>query len=212
MTWNTGPLPTMPYLDGVAGWLMNDSAEIIKRLLDFQTGTGQIGDVLEIGVYEGRLFLILAHACVAGERAVAIDTFEQGGRDVFEDRLKKNTPPCEILIMESNSEDVTSLSLRGRMMTSERRPFRFISIDGGHSARTTESDLWLAQSVIMEGGLVTLDDWRYDGEWPGVKEGHANYTANGGQLQVVAEIPNKLVMSFGDPSDYQRVLADYAKE
>jgi hypothetical protein len=55
-----------------------------------------------------------------------------------------------------------------------RGPFRLISIDGGHTAAITASDLATCEGALADGGIVILDDC-FNGEWPGVIDGVHQY-------------------------------------
>lgn len=228
MSWYAAAVKEIPHLPEVDGWLEYPTARITAYLLKYQSSRDLVGDVLEIGVFAGKYFLILAQALrkYGGERAVAIDIFEsqmpvieesaQGRRAIFEANLTKYAPPCEVIIMESDSTRITAEAVRGRMMTSERQPFRFISIDGGHDAPTVQSDLLLAEELLMPGGIVALDDWRPGGHltWPGVMDGEIAYQTGGGTLMHIGTIPNKLLLT-NDPfwmEDYRAVLRDYTEE
>jgi Methyltransferase domain len=52
--------------------------------------------------------------------------------------------------------------------------YRLISIDGGHSAKTTAHDLAIAVEALAPGGVIILDDY-FNEMWPGVSEGVHRY-------------------------------------
>jgi len=224
MSWEAAAAREMPHLAEIDGWLEAPTARITTYLMTYQTSRHLIGDVMEIGVYEGKYFFVLCHALrmYGGERAVAIDIFQSqrpliesawGVREVFEKNLKKYAPQCEVIVMESSSRDLSPEMIRGRMMTSEAQPFRFISIDGGHDEETVVNDLRLAEALLMPGGIVALDDWRPGGHptWPGVIAGEVAYQIGGGTLVHIGSIPNKLLLTTSGhwAESYQQVLRDY---
>jgi hypothetical protein len=85
-------------------------------------------------------------------------------------------------------------------------PARLFSIDGGHTASLTLSDLWLADSCIAEGGIVFLDDV-FNSSWPGVYEGAVRYLDTGsGRLVPFAIGVNKVMLTTESHRD--RYLAD----
>lgn len=55
-------------------------------------------------------------------------------------------------------------------LCNNRGPFRYISIDGCHTAEHTCSDLLTAQDWLADGVIIMLDDY-YNIHWPGVHEG-----------------------------------------
>ena len=181
----------------VEGWLSPTAACIIARLLIEQLHAGLRGDVCEIGVHHGKLFLVLANAAAADERAVAVDVFGDqdknvdrsgcGDRVVFERNLATYAPGAAVEIIQASS-----LDLRETGFPSHR--FRFISIDGGHTAPTVSNDLQLAEHTLIGGGVVALDDI-LSSHWTGVLTGLAGHVAAGGTLLPFALIPNKLLLT-----------------
>ncbi len=181
----------------VEGWLSPTAACIVARVLIEQVHTGLRGDVCEIGVHHGKLFLVLANAAAPEERAVAVDVFGDqeknvdrsgcGDRVVFEQNIARYAPGAAVEIMP-----VSSLTLRETGFLSHR--FRFISVDGGHTAPTVSNDLRLAEQTLIRGGVVALDDI-LSSHWTGVLTGLASYVAAGGSLLPFALIPNKLLLT-----------------
>ena len=181
----------------VEGWLSPVSATMIAHLLVEQSRTGLRGDLCEIGVHHGKLFLILANAAIGGERAVAVDVFsdqhknvDQSGssdRAVFERHLAERAPGARVEIVQESSLDLARLGFLDHR-------FRFISIDGGHTAATTENDLRIAQATLLPGGIAVLDDI-LSYAWTGVVTGLVNYLAGGGCLVPFALVPNKACLA-----------------
>jgi len=207
----------------VEGWLEPGAAKAIDFLLQFQHARELVGDLMEIGVYDGKLFLVLAKNAGSLETCVAIDIFEseepaipsvRGVRSRFEANLKKYAPQTRTVIMESNSATLVPHDVRMAMQTTTHSPFRFISIDGCHDADSVKQDLNLSASLLMAGGVIALDDWAPDGnkQWPGVAEGETAFQVmtHGEDLIHIGAIPNKLLLT-NDPfwrTEYQRVLKD----
>ena len=210
-----------PHLTTVDGWLSETAARATDYLLQYQTARGLYGDVLEIGVYHGRYFIVLANRTVELERAYAIDIFgsgepviagsAHGDREVFEANVKKYAPQCDLIVMESDSS-----LLPQEFLDRLYHQCRFVSVDGSHDEESVVNDLFVAEKLLAPGGLVALDDWRPEGndQWPEVISGEVRYQADGGVLQHVGSIPNKLLLC-NDPlwvRDYQKVLRDFATE
>ncbi|MGA8026438.1 MAG: hypothetical protein WB992_04780, partial [Bryobacteraceae bacterium] len=61
----------------VPGWLTADSAEVIVALAAIQHELGYRGAVGEIGVYHGKLFILLLLTAAVDECGFAIDVFEK---------------------------------------------------------------------------------------------------------------------------------------
>ena len=181
----------------VDGWLSSTTASMVAHLLVEQVGDGLRGDVCEIGVHHGRLFLVLANAIAAGERAIAVDVFGdqeknidrsgQGDRAIFERHLARYAPAAAVEIIQQSSLELERLGFLSNR-------FRFISIDGGHTAAVVVNDLRLAERTLLAGGVAALDDI-LNHDWTGVLTGFAAYVAGGGALVPFALVPNKLLLT-----------------
>lgn len=161
----------------------HDYVSAVCSIDEFQRAKGIAGGVAEIGVAAGAFFVPLALCCREGEVAVAIDVFDNlednwnvsGGTSALEalrTTLRNTLPPrtaVEFVIGDSffiRPEDVL-----GRNGVSK---VRFFSVDGSHSVAHTISDLHLAESLVVPGAVVFLDDIQNWG-WPGVINGFARY-------------------------------------
>ena len=181
----------------VDGWLSPTTATMLAHLLMQQVSSGLQGDVCEIGVHYGRLFLILANSTIEGERAVAVDVFGDqaknvdqsgaGDRAIFEQHLARYAPDVSVDIIEASSLDLAAHDFLDRR-------FRFMSIDGGHTAAVTLNDLRLAERTLLPGGVAALDDI-LSYAWTGVLTGVADYVAAGGGLIPFALLPHKLLLT-----------------
>ena len=192
----------------VEGWLSPLSASMIAHLSLEQVRAGLRGDVCEIGVHHGKLFLVLANASIAGERAHAVDVFGDqeknvdrsgaGDRAVFERHVAAFAPGAQVEIIQESSLDLERVGfLRNR--------FRLMSIDGGHTASVTENDLRLAQATLLPSGLAVLDDV-LSPNWTGVITGLVSYLAHGGSLVPFALSPNKAYLAT-DAAEAERCRA-----
>jgi hypothetical protein len=158
----------------VEGWLEPEAAQLIATFGQWQNVGGNVG---EIGVHHGKLFILLHLLRRPGERSVAVDLFElqelnvdrsgRGDRAVFEQNLRTFAGGTEgVTIASADSTTVKSDDLLN--MAGGR--FRLFSVDGGHTAAITESDLTIASESLVDGGLLILDDY-FNQAWPGVSEG-----------------------------------------
>jgi len=161
----------------VDGWLSADAVEIICSVADIQQQWGLDGDVAEIGIHHGKLFILLCLLAGADKKCHAYDLFAQqadntdrsgwGDRQHFEQNLQRHG--CEIdrvIIHEGNSLDLKPAHIRSHMENSAR----LFSVDGGHSAENTYYDITLACAALATGGIVILDDY-FNQNWPAVSEG-----------------------------------------
>ena len=114
-----------------------------------------------------------------------------GDKSIFLDNLRTHGCDVERIVVKSrNSLDMTAAEVR-----TDAGPVRLFSVDGGHTADITASDLALAEASLCAGGVVILDDF-FNEAWPGVSEGAARYLASGAsQLVPVAIGGNKFLFS-----------------
>lgn len=150
--------------DSVVGMSSRFSAAICARLLRLQTEEGVGGPIAEIGTFEGRFFIALAHALEPGEIALAIDVFEwpdPGVKDRFEANcLKHGIAPERRRTIKADAGAMVPADLLDQAR-GER--LRFIHIDGDHSRAALAKDLELATACLGEGGLIVLDDMLHPG-------------------------------------------------
>jgi hypothetical protein len=160
----------------VEGWLERGAPEMIAAIADAQTERGVSGNVAEIGIHHGRLFILIYLLSRDSERAVAVDLFSRqelnvdgsgtGDLAIFLANLRKHADDRRLVVHEGNSADLDSAAL----LRLGGGPFRLISIDGGHTPELTESDLATAEGVLAQGGVVILDDC-FNEMFPGVSDG-----------------------------------------
>lgn len=209
---------SLEHLDSVDGWLDPLAAKVTDYLMRYQSGRGLVGDVLEIGVYHGKYFLVLLGALTGEERGLAVDLFgseapaiagsAEGDLAKFNENLRHWAPERRVITLQMDSRHVTPY------MLGEKEPFRFISVDGSHDHDTVLSDLALASATLHPGGVVALDDWRPEGnpQWPEVIDAEVTFqTRHPGRLLHIGSIPNKLLLSndLMWVADYRKVLKDF---
>ncbi|MBJ9695451.1 class I SAM-dependent methyltransferase [Burkholderia cenocepacia] len=183
----------------VQGWLTPCSASIIAHLSAHQLRLGLSGNVAEIGVHHGKLFILLANLIAPDEVAYAVDIFDdqhknvdrsgKGDRVIFEDNVRKYAPHANVVVIQESSLELDGTDF---MSTS----FRMISVDGGHTGPITCSDLHLSEKRIVDGGIVVLDDI-LNPDWTGVITGLVKYFSEGGKLVPFALSANKLYLAAG---------------
>jgi predicted O-methyltransferase YrrM len=196
------------------GWLDIASARVIVRLLEHQAEAGIAGSLLEIGVHHGKLFLLMALNARPGEALIACDLFglqeqnvDRSGRgdlSVFlENAARAGIATEQITVIERNSLQVAPEELRA-----PGGPVRFASIDGGHTAEITASDLRLVDAVLDPRGAVVVDDV-FNQYWPDVAAGFFRYLDGpGAGLVPFAISQNKTYLARPEMADsYREALA-----
>lgn len=150
--------------DRVVGMSSRFAAAVCARLLRLQTEEGVSGPVAEIGAFEGRFFIALAHALEPGEIALGIDIFEWPDpqvKDRFEANcLRHGIAPERRVTIKADAGAMTPADL---VAHARGNRLRFIHIDGEHSRAALAKDLALATACLAEGGLIVLDDMLHPG-------------------------------------------------
>lgn len=158
----------------VVGYLATLDAHLIATLLTVQDRENVPGHLCEIGVHHGRLFFLLALARRSGERALAIDIFEDdamtentshAGRDraLFKNADRLGIPLSDDEIVKSSSLDVQPVDIQARTAGG----IRFFSVDGCHYRRFVENDVRLAARTVTGEGIIAIDDF-FNISWPDV--------------------------------------------
>jgi len=183
----------------VEGWC----SPALFEIMDFLDGCNlnRIGGCLEIGVHHGKFFILMNSLIEPPYKSYALDLFEnqalnvdksgRGNKAVFEANLARydRHRGSNTVILSGDSTDAASQrQLRGTV-----GPLRFISIDGGHSAEHTVSDLRLATELIANEGIVILDDI-LNRHWLGVMEGTVIFLTSRPTLVPLAIGNNKLLL------------------
>lgn len=150
--------------DNVVGMSSRFAAAICARLLRLQTEEGVAGPIAEIGAFEGRFFIALAHALEPGELALGIDIFDWPNpevKDRFEANcLKHGIAPERRVTIKADAGTMSPAELIGH---AGGEKLRFIHVDGEHSRAALAKDLKLATACLAEGGLIVLDDMLHPG-------------------------------------------------
>jgi hypothetical protein len=170
----------------VPGWLEGQTLDILTLLRDVQDQRGIDGAVAEIGVYHGRLFIGLQLLVPKGTPAVAVDSFvdqsanpdEAGGNlERFTANVQRWGDWSSVVVVQVDSTTLKP----GDLEKAAGGLSRFFSVDGGHSAETTTSDLSNAEAALAGGGVVIVDDV-FNEQWPGVMDGVAEHLHAGSGL------------------------------
>ena len=179
----------------------------------YQHANNIFGSVGEIGIHRGKYFLAIAGNALHSETLVAIDLFEDGQSKNFDKSGKGNLIGFlqqtelyfgkeitkKIKIIKGDSTELTAKSFKGIPK------FRYFSIDGGHSLQTTISDLNLVACMIIDGGIIVVDDYQ-NYEWIGVTDAIILYLHSQNKLVPIMAIDNKLYLTT---SNYAKFYIDF---
>ncbi|MDX2156538.1 MAG: class I SAM-dependent methyltransferase [Hyphomicrobiaceae bacterium] len=147
----------------VVGMSSRFAAAICCRLMALQEELAIKGSVAEIGAFEGRFFIALAHCLNDGERALGMDIFEWPNPEVKE-RFEANCQRHGISLERRVTWKVDSgKTTPQEILARAGGPVRLFHIDGEHSRAALTKDLELATQVMAPGGLIVLDDMLHPG-------------------------------------------------
>jgi predicted O-methyltransferase YrrM len=148
----------------VRGMSSRFAASIAAATMRLQTEQGISGHAAEIGTFEGRFFIALAHALGAEERAIGIDHFSwpnAGVRARFDRNCAAHGPaPERMIVLEADSRRLASETL---LKLAPGRRIRFFHVDGDHDADGLGKDLALARDTIDPAGVICIDDMLHPG-------------------------------------------------
>ena len=138
--------------DNTPGWFYHESAGIWDTLLTYQEATNNIGNMLEIGVYQGKSAGMLALHRRGEESCVLVDVLPL---TQVRQRIEQAVPgvKCEYL------QEMSQFLMRHPFVREAARDFRWIHIDGEHSAQAVYNDLALAETLLSDRGIIVLDDF-----------------------------------------------------
>jgi hypothetical protein len=195
----------------VQGWVNKQMPNLLNFSVQMMDHFGiSIGSIAEIGVHHGRFFLCLEEHAVEGYNRDAFDVFEdqyrnldgsgKGSLQYFIDNIQAYAK-CPTLV---RAFKVDSIDLRaGCTVYTNDTKYSLFSIDGCHTALHTCNDLMFAESVLVPGGIVIVDDIS-NMSWMGVFEGVCKYLSSPNpRLAPFAVGLNKLLMApVGDQQRY----------
>lgn len=150
--------------DQVVGMSSRFAASVCGRLLAIQRQLGVKGHFAEIGAFEGRFLIAMAHCLDAGEKALGMDIFEWPNPEV-KDRFEANCArhgvgPDKQITWKIDSGATTADAVKAKLAGG---PIRMFHVDGEHSRKALTKDLELATAALGAGGLIVLDDMLHPG-------------------------------------------------
>ncbi len=185
----------------VHGWLEQADIDYILEIVNYQNQSNIYGSVGEIGVHHGKLFILLNLLTREDEHSFAIDLFDEqkenidrsglGDLSIFKSNLDNyatNNQNIEILSMNSLNLD------KNFYRETSSKKFKLFSIDGGHHYKAVINDLKIAEEVMVEGGVVLLDDL-LNPLWIEVVSAYSSYKLKGGKLVAFAITKDKLYLT-----------------
>jgi hypothetical protein len=152
--------------ESMPGWFQRADAELFSAIDLAQRTAGLVGDILEIGCYQGSSAILLEYLRRSNERLVVCDLFQEVATtlDDFHHRtnsysdFSQESFEVNFLSFHKNLPEIIAGSSTMLHSRNFGRTFRLIHIDGSHEYEIVRSDLLLAKSLLMPGGFVIFDD------------------------------------------------------
>src|SRR5204862_3822534 len=154
-----------------------------------------------------------------GERAVALDLFEDQDRNVDRsgqgdrERLlanlaKHHRDAGDVAVHQADSRELSGPAL----VELAGGPPRIVSIDGGHTADLTAHDLTTAADALVDGGVIVLDDC-FNEVFPAVAEGAQRFLRERSDIRAAGAGGNKTFLCRQDHVEgYRRALQQRADD
>jgi hypothetical protein len=172
--------PAHTYLSSLAeipGWFAIEDFIMFEGINEVQREQGVEGDLLEIGVYQGKSAILLGSFRNEDEELVVCDLF--GSHPLSSENASENLhhyPKLTRLAFESNYRRFHERMPRVLQCSSEEIPnrglsrsFRFAHIDGSHLYEGVRADLKTVRELMLPNGIVALDDYRHP-RFPGTAQ------------------------------------------
>lgn len=180
-------------IEAIPGFLFPIACAGTMTLLRHQTGLKWRGGLLEIGIFQGKYFAVLARSAQdAGERVLGIDNFMYAPAETVWAALAAHpaTRDAAATIWSGCSSTFTAAAIKREL----RDAVRFASIDGSHTAYDVGGDLVLAEAVLAPHGILAIDDF-LNPRALGVGEAAHAFFRDRRHLQPFALFGNKLFVA-----------------
>ncbi len=143
-------------LPEVTGWLFASAAYFTCYLMNAQSGRGIRGPALEFGVYHGKYLCTLLNCALKQDEWVGgFDTFELCHPETAWTHAEQFFGSRERMALWKGSTHDYSAEQVAAMIGA---PPRIVSVDGDHTAEGALHDLRLASKVVVNKGVISLDD------------------------------------------------------
>ena len=152
--------------ESVPGWFERGDAELFNAIDLAQRKARVVGDILEIGCYQGSSTILLGYLRNPNERLVVCDLFQgvtptldnfHSRTDSYSD-LSRESFEANYLQFHQQLPEIIEGSSTTLSANDFGQTFRLIHVDGSHEYEIVRSDLLLAKSLLKPGGFVIFDD------------------------------------------------------
>ena len=146
------------------GWFFPLDQIVFYELVALQNRLGVIGDLCEIGVYQGKSLVFLSLLKSDGDRLFGFDLFEGDTQAITETNLMNEGVAENVILTKGLTSDIPQASLDALV----NRPLKFLHIDAGHEYHEVLEQLSLFTPLLGDQGIIAMDDYQ-DREFPGIE-------------------------------------------
>lgn len=207
-----GDVPTT--FEEIPGWFATTDQDLFAWFL----ADGPPGDLVELGVFQGKSAVHMGRFRRPGERFTVCDLFEGAGSDesilpsarVFYATLTQRVFERNYLLFHDELPHVVRDATAAIHDHVEPGSCRFVHVDASHQYEHVRGDLLAARAMCREDGVVAFDDYRTEhtpGTAAAVWEGVVRHG-----LRPICVSPDKFYGTWGDPGPVQERLLSWAAD
>ena len=174
----------MQHFADLDGWFQTPAIAIWDSLLSYQQEQRITGNLLEIGVWKGKSAALAALHCEGEDACVFVDALPL---DEAKARISKVVPATTCHYLQEQSQFLA----RHPFVAQGPRAFRWIHVDGEHSAQSVINDLEIVDHLLSDRGVAVFDDFFSPG-YPQVTQAVFQFmSASPGRLALVLSVQAK---------------------
>ncbi|CAM1343804.1 class I SAM-dependent methyltransferase [Tenacibaculum amylolyticum] len=180
----------------VEGWLEKEAMLILNILNNVQAKNKINGNCFEIGVHHGKSSIFFSKLLNKNEQLDICDIFENqsanvsksghGNKTLFEKNFNTHG--------NNNLRNVHHCLSSNIAIDSLTKEYRLFHVDGGHHANEALEDLEIAKKMLVDGGLIIVDD-PFREDWPGVTEAIVEFLNKNKEFTPIFCGFNKLIIT-----------------
>ena len=141
----------------IEGWINPDAAFVIALCLQYQLEVGETGDIIEIGVWQGKLLSLLYKYINRDEKAYGVDCFV--GLSLEQAHHRSGVVSKNIASACGDASRLHMIAMRSDQVSPGYfvNKFKVASIDGGNDFASRSFDLRLCARNLSTNGFIILN-------------------------------------------------------
>lgn len=141
----------------IDGWINPDAAFVIALCLQYQVELGETGDIIEIGVWQGKLLSLLYKYINSDERAYGVDCF--AGLSPEQAQNRSRVVSENVASSCGDASRLQMIAMRSDQVSLDHfvNKFKVVSIDGGNDFESRFFDLRRCSRNLSSNGFIILN-------------------------------------------------------